>query len=278
MKNLFKKNQVIITALAIMIAIVWYLSYTDTDKEKQVASDNPLKQVANDPDDVYSTVGDTLSDTLLTVEDEIPEDSLVINQEQEIEKKDKEKEEKKQSEQKEEKKKEKQDGIAEGEDEIDVVDTKKEDAISVTDTGELEVDSEEEETSTPGEAVLANTTISANYFAGAKLQREQNRAREKETLMTMIENKELSDEIKKDAVNGMLNLTALMEKESKVELLLEAKGFDDVVVTMDDKSVEVIVNAPTITEQQVAQIESIVKRNTDAEAEDIVINPVVVEE
>lgn len=39
MKNIFKKNQIIITALAIMIVIAGYLSFTNKDKVKTTEKD-----------------------------------------------------------------------------------------------------------------------------------------------------------------------------------------------------------------------------------------------
>ena len=76
----------------------------------------------------------------------------------------------------------------------------------------------------------------------------------------------------------MIELTNIAEKEKNAEMLLEAKGFDGAVVFIADGEVDVVVNAETLTDQQLAIIESVVKTKTDIAAEHIKINPVVVSE
>ena len=66
-------------------------------------------------------------------------------------------------------------------------------------------------------------------------------------------------------------MTDRAEKELDAELLLEAKGFKDSVVSINDDSVDVIVGAAEITDEQKAQIEDIVTRKTERNVADIVI-------
>ena len=72
-------------------------------------------------------------------------------------------------------------------------------------------------------------------------------------------------------VNAMIALTAVAEKENAAETLLQARGFADPVVSLTDGKVDVVINAPSITDQQRAQIEDIVKRKTEVSAENIII-------
>ena len=95
--------------------------------------------------------------------------------------------------------------------------------------------------------------------------------------MAAGENELLSDEQKADAINQMVEMTQIAEKENAAELMLESKGFSDVVVSMSEGSVDVIVNVSELTTPQMAQIEDIVKRKTGADASEIIINPVVKE-
>ena len=62
----------------------------------------------------------------------------------------------------------------------------------------------------------------------------------------------------------MIELTDVAEKETAAEILLEAKGFEDVVVSITDDMVDVVVNTAELTEAQRAQIEDIVVRKTEA--------------
>ncbi len=125
-----------------------------------------------------------------------------------------------------------------------------------------------------GEAVMVSNNISADFFASARLTREQTRAKSNELFLEIVNNENLSNEQKADAVDGIEKLASAAEKEAATELLLKAKGFPDVVVTIEGESVDVIVSANDLSEQQMAQIEDIVKRKTEISAENIVINPV----
>lgn len=130
---------------------------------------------------------------------------------------------------------------------------------------------------TPGEAVLTNGNVSS-VAAQAKVSREQVRSRNKETLQNIIDNKDISEEEKKDAINQMVHMTEISEKETAAESLLAAKGFSDAVVSITDEQADVIVGASELSDANRAQIEDIVTRKTGVAAQNIVINPVYADE
>ena len=130
---------------------------------------------------------------------------------------------------------------------------------------------------TPGEAVLTNGNVSS-VAAQAKVSREQVRSRNKETLQNIIDNKDISEEEKKDANNQMVHMTEISEKETAAESLLAAKGFSDAVVSITDEQADVIVGASELSDANRAQIEDIVTRKTGVAAQNIVINPVYADE
>lgn len=130
----------------------------------------------------------------------------------------------------------------------------------------------------PGEAVLTSGMNVTDYIAGVQLSREQMRAKNKETLLNIINNTNIEEAAKQDAINNMIELTAIAEKENAAETLLMAKGFADPVVSMTAGKVDVVVNAAAITDAQRAQIEDIVKRKTEVGAENIVITLLNLEE
>lgn len=189
MKRIMKKNQIIITALAIMIAVAGYLNYSGTKLQEAV------------------------------VQSSVSEEQVLME------------------------------------------------------NGALDLTSSEEVTDTPGEAVLTSLTGSA-IAAEAKLTREQLRAQNKETLMEVINNDNITEEQKQNAVDGIATLTDQAEREAAAELLLDAKGFEGSVVSITDGSADVVINMQTISDAQRAQIEDIVKRKTDIAGENIVITPV----
>jgi stage III sporulation protein AH len=274
-KNIFKKNQIIITALAIMIAIAGYLSFTNKDKP---TDELDAIQTAN-PDeneyDVFSELEgmDVVTDTNNgdgTVADDITNDNNdVLDNDEEA------------------------DVTADETDDVDA--TEDEDTVpvrtqdnelgeisddellanaqNVTDNGELDLDD-----GIPGEAVLASNTINASYFMDSKLKREQVRAKNKATYEQIIESPDISEEAKNQAINGLIELISIQEKEDATEMLLGAKGFEDSIVRITDGKVEVVINAANLTEQQLAIIEDVVKSKTEIPIENIGIIPVVMEE
>ena len=126
---------------------------------------------------------------------------------------------------------------------------------------------------TPGEAVLTSGNASA-VVAEAKVTREQVRAKNKEDLLSIIDNQNLSDEQKQDAVNQMVQMTDLAEKEAAAETLLASKGFDEAVVSLTADSADVVVNASELSDANRAQIEDIITRKTGIAAQNIVITPI----
>ena len=57
-------------------------------------------------------------------------------------------------------------------------------------------------------------------------------------------------------------------------MLLEAKGFQNVVVSINDNNVDVVLDMGDVTDAKRAQVEDIVKRKTNMAAENIVITPI----
>lgn len=209
MKHILKKNQIIITTLAIMIAIAGYLNYSGRileEKTDAVSSDDTVLVM-----DQTSTAANTYSDTY--------EDIVSLDG----------------------------DGT---------------EMAAASDTG-AEV----------GEAVLASTGAGDSILAAAKLNREQARAKSKETLLEVINNSNVTEEQKADAVSAMTQMAEIAEKEAAAELLLEAKGFEGSVVSIADGEADVVVNEVELDDTQRAQIEDIVRRKTEIAGEHIVITP-----
>ncbi len=233
MKQIIKKNQFIITALAIMIAIAGYLNYAQK----------------NGAENQYLAVNNMENDDKINVMDISDEDILAENQalNQAVSK----------------------------ENNIDVADNEIEGQEDVlNDINSLDLDLE----NTANEAkdtILNNGTNSLEMITEIKLNREQVRAQNKEVLMGIINNEGLSEEQKQNAVNELIASTAISEKEAAAERLLEAKGFKDVVVSITDDTVDVVVNMSELSDADRAQIEDIVKRKTEMVAEKIVITRVM---
>ena len=142
------------------------------------------------------------------------------------------------------------------------------------DTAEVELDPITAETTGDGAAVYvsANAGDSASYFAEAKLDREQSRAKQKDLLNEMLDHKNISKEQKEKCSESMLELQQRIEKETAAEAMIKSKGFKEAYVRMDDDTVDVVVDKDALTDAEVAQIEDIVKRKTGMDASKIRIN------
>ena len=127
--------------------------------------------------------------------------------------------------------------------------------------------------------MLTSTTVAnIDYASEMKLNREQIRSKNKETLLEIVNNNAISDELKQDAINKMIAMTDIAERENAAEMLLEAKGFRDVVVSITEDSCDVVLNMGEVTDAKRAQVEDIVKRKTNVSAENVIITPIVVGE
>lgn len=137
-----------------------------------------------------------------------------------------------------------------------------------------EIATNTEEELNPGQSVLTGNIINVtDYAAAVKLNREQIRAANKESLMEIVNNQELSEDAKKDAINKLVELTDIAEKEANAEMLLEAKGFTNVVVSISEDCCDVVLDMGEVTDAKRAQVEDIVKRKTGMTADKIVITP-----
>ncbi|MBM6828081.1 SpoIIIAH-like family protein [Anaerotignum lactatifermentans] len=127
-----------------------------------------------------------------------------------------------------------------------------------------------------GAAVYASAESSASslegYFAEAKLEREQARAKQKDLLTEMLDNQNITDAQKEKCSESMLQIQERIEKETAAESMIQSKGFSHAYVRIDDDTVDVVVSKDNLTEAEVAQIQDIVTRKTGYQADQIRIS------
>ena len=121
---------------------------------------------------------------------------------------------------------------------------------------------------------IQETAASAGFFSNYRVERTATRDKEMGYLNEIITSEKTDEETLKDAQEQKLSLTTAMEKELLVEGLIKAKGFADCVVTVQNGSVNVVVeNKEALTSAQAAQIMEIARRETGVEAANIKIFP-----
>lgn len=112
-----------------------------------------------------------------------------------------------------------------------------------------------------------------DYFIQAKMDKEQSRSEAAESLRTIAEDVNISAEVREEAQNKMMALAETLEKESRIEILINKMGFEDsFILFADNGSVDIIVKTPSLTSSQAAQITDIVMRQADVDVEDIHIS------
>ncbi len=234
MKDMVKKNQVMITALAIMIAIAGYLHFAG-----EVPQEGSLKanaDVAQNQVQEHIRIEDLTADYDLNSLKDISDEDLA------------------------------EAAMLDGLDStIDVVleDYSQDEMVAVW----------PDENEIPGETIYTASSALAT-ISDAKLLKEQTRARNKETLLEIIESTELADDHKQDAIQSMIAMTNIAEMETGAEILLEAKGFEDCIVSISESGVDVVVNAVSLSEADLAKIIDIVKRKTGMEEQEIVVSTI----
>ena len=113
-----------------------------------------------------------------------------------------------------------------------------------------------------GEAIFVNQVDISSFFVQARLTREQSRSSERAVLNDLINNSNVEIEQRAAAAEAMLEIQRRIEKESAAESLIESKGFSEVYVRISENAVDVIVSRETLTEPEIAQIMDIIKRKT----------------
>ncbi|MBE5992964.1 MAG: SpoIIIAH-like family protein [Paenibacillaceae bacterium] len=266
MKKLFRRNQIIITTLAVMIAAAGYLNYagkqdaasgTDvyeagmTDiSEEDILAENQALNGSDSSKDIASLDQDAADiDKLAAADSAGSADKTAAGSTQ----------------------------VAAGNETAQSLAAGETQAAAAS-LAEGETQAADTGLDNPGEAVLTSGMNVADYISSVQLNREQVRARNKETLMNLINNPNIEEAAKQQAIQQMVDMTAIAEKENAAETLLLAKGFADPVVSISNGKVDVVINAASISDPQRAQIEDIVKRKTEVGAESIVITLMKLEE
>lgn len=205
MKRIFRRNQVILTALAIMIAVAGYMNFTKEDTGGVPEDENVIYDISQE---------DVLAENTIVKEDNVKQEASNLDKDD------------------------------------------KKDASSV------------------GQAILVNNEISPDAIYSAKLGREQERAKNKETLLAVVNDNLASQEMKDKALNEILEMTTNAEMELAAETLLLAKGYENCVVSITKDSTDVIVDVEKISQEEAAVIMDAVKRKTGTASSKIVITPV----
>ena len=113
----------------------------------------------------------------------------------------------------------------------------------------------------------------SDYFATARLSRQQARDSALSLLERAGETEELGEQAAGEVAQGIEALASFTLKEAQIENMVTAKGYDDCVVFLSDESVSVVVSSKHdgLQTEDIARITDVVKQETGLSASAIKI-------
>lgn len=211
MKNVIKKNQIIIFTVALMFIVAGYMNYTtNTEGILQTAEFIDTEKYADlgDAQLVSSNVEEKDTTNEVTLEKQV-------------------------------------------ENEENKGDTELEDNIST----EIETN--------------AATKSTSQYFTQSKIDRENMYSQMLESYQKILNNSEISETQKSIAQEEIKKINTNKNALMIAENLIKNKGFENVIIFINNESINVIVEATELKQEQIAQIQNIVERELKAEIENI---------
>ncbi len=138
-------------------------------------------------------------------------------------------------------------------------------------TGEDGTEGEENSSGTPSDET--DVYAGSDYFASARLTRQQARDNAISLLQEAAEQENADQTVANEASEGIQVLASYTLKEAQIENLVTAKGYSDCVAFMGDESVSVVVSTASgeLTAEDVAKIQDITMTETGFSASGIKI-------
>lgn len=240
--KLFKKNQVVIYVIALMLVVAGYLNYTTTgdlnSAIKTSSSEEELSEMAN------------IGDAQLVSSNIINENDINKQNTKDVEKIDNE----------------------------DTKDTEKTDNKNTKDSEQNVAKNQSENTTNNNEvehnSIETSTSNSSNedYFTTSKLERNTMYSQMLETYAKVLDSSNSLETQKQSATEEIKKINNLKNSIMICENLIQTKGFKNVVVFVNEGSVSVILEAKELSKENVAQVQNIISRELKVEIENIHIS------
>ena len=111
-----------------------------------------------------------------------------------------------------------------------------------------------------------------DYFAKSKLERDTMYSEIVETYENILNSPNSTEEQKQTVVQKVADINDIKNKIMIAENLLETKGFINAVVFVNEKSVNVVVDADKLETNEVAKIQNVISREMNSKVGDIHIS------
>lgn len=239
--KIFKKNQVIIYIIALMLVTAGYLSYTT--KESVDTSIETSMQMESKDDTKLAGIGDatlvnsndvvlnnTATDTLSDIENNETNDNKVDNSNTNTE-----------------------------------TSNNNTNTTSTSSTNSQEANTTNENSN----SVVTNATSADDYFTKSKLERDTMYSQMIETYEKVINSNNALETQKQTATEEITKINETKNSIMICENLIKTKGFENSVVFVNGESISVIVGATEMKPEEVAQVQNIISREMNAKIENI---------
>lgn len=110
------------------------------------------------------------------------------------------------------------------------------------------------------------------YFAESRLEREKMYSQMIESYQKILQNTAISEAQREIAQNEIKKINDIKNSIMIAENLIKNKGIEDVIIFINGESVNIIVKANDLSQEQIAQVQNIVTRELKVEIENIHIS------
>lgn len=228
--KLFKKNQVIIYVIVLMLMTAGYLNYT-TNAEKQTSVETAIQMEASD-DMQLAGIGDA---TLVNSNDVVEEDKNNIN------------------------------NTANTTNEENSNQT----VNSSNETSNTNTTAVKEENTNQDNTTQTSSKSSNDYFVKSKLERDTMYSQMIETYEKVLNSTNSLETQRQSASQEIQKINEVKNSIMICENLICTKGFENNVVFVNGNSVSVIIGANEMKAEEVAQVQNIIAREMKAEIQNI---------
>ncbi len=119
---------------------------------------------------------------------------------------------------------------------------------------------------------VETSTKTDDYFEASKLEREKMYSQMLETYQKLLESTSISGEQKAISEQEITKINQTKNAIMIAENLLSTKGFEKVIIFVNDVSVSVVVKADELKQEQIAQIQNIISRELKVDISNIHIS------
>lgn len=228
-KSIFKRNQIIVFTIGLMIITAGYLSYMNNNKEGNASL--TASDIADSEE--MASIGDAK-----LVSANVAEDTNSMNS----------------------------NSLTEEADNTNIIDTNTIDSNSIDNTLENNTSNNNDDTTITTSSSSTNSTQDIDsYFTSSRLERESMYSQRIENYQDILNNSNVSEAQKKTAQAEITKLNNEQNAIMIAENLIKTKGIEDLIIFVNGESINVIVKGDEVKKEEIAQMQNIITRELEAD-------------